>query len=122
MLTQKLAVRAMPTPSVQLCVFCTYMCVVPVALFIARRRSHGDLALTTAGAGWSAASALLAVVAAYSFSFAIQHRPVSQVMSITQCYPILSFVLCWMVLREPVSPLKVVGAVVMVLGCAIMNH
>lgn len=70
---------------------------------------------------WTVVSCLLIVTGALSFSTAVQKAPVSSVVAWTSTYPLLSVLMCWAFLGEPVGTLKAVGMLVVVVGLVLLN-
>jgi drug/metabolite transporter (DMT)-like permease len=91
-------------------------------IFLAMKARNDAMVWNKWGIFWVALGAFVATVANYAFLFAIQNKPVHEVMSFTQLYPILSFALCWLLLGEVFTFQKVIGAILMVAGCIIMNR
>ena len=118
---EKMALRSATPLMVQLISAYVYSFVAPVAL-LAMKWRNDTMEWTRGGIFWVTLGALVATVANYAFLFAIEHKPVHEVMSFTQLYPILSFILCWVCLGEAFTIQKVLGAILMIAGCIIMNR
>jgi uncharacterized membrane protein len=117
---EKLALRNTTPFMVQLISTYVYSALAPV-IYLAMKAKGVEFVWSAWGIIWVTVASLLAVTAGYGFLFAIQNRPVHQVMSFTQLYPILSFFLCWLFLDEQFTIQKIIGALLMVAGCALMN-
>lgn len=55
------------------------------------------------------------------FYVAIKHAPVSQVVPITAAYPVVALALAVMFLREPVTPARVAGVLLVVVGLGLVG-
>jgi uncharacterized membrane protein len=120
-LTQAMASRSMHPMSVQLVNLCVCTAIGPF-FYLWMRASNQQLAFTVSGVLWTLGSTLLAGLAGVSYLFATRHTPTNVVLSYTQTYPALSFVLCWLVLGEAMSIQKAIGAIMIVVGCVVMNR
>lgn len=67
-------------------------------------------------------SALCSAVAAYFYARAVKDADVSSVLSITTCYPAISFILSVVFLGESFSLKKFFGFAIMILGATIINR
>lgn len=119
--TSKLAVRNMSPMLVQLCITYVYSAVAPIA-FLAMKWRGDAIVWTRMGIVWTVMTTALALAANYSFLFAIEARPVHQVMSFTCTYPAVSFLLSWLLLGEAMTLQKAFGAALIVVGCVVMNR
>jgi uncharacterized membrane protein len=119
--TQAFATRAMHPMTVQLTNIC--ICAALGPFFYVWMKSSGQVgSLNLPGVLWTLGSTLLAGIAGIAFLFAVKNRPASEVLSYTQTYPALSFVLCAVVLHEQFTVMKVIGAIMLVAGCVVMNR
>lgn len=118
---EKLALRNATPLMVQLVSTYVYSALAPI-VFLAMKWRSDPMVWNKWGIFWIALGSVIATVANYAFLFAIEAKPVHEVMSFTQLYPILSFVLCWAVLGEAFTIQKVLGAILMIAGCVIMNR
>ena len=120
-LFEKLAVRSMSPLVIQLTSAYIYSAFAPV-MYLAMKAKGVQFDWSGAGIGWTLMAALAATLANYAFLFAIQDRPISEVMSWTQTYPALSFLLCWLFLGESFTTTKLIGAGLLVGGAVLMNR
>lgn len=118
---EKMALRNASPLMVQLISAYVYSLTAPIA-FLAMKWRSDPMVWTRGGIFWVTLGAIIATIANYAFLFAIENKPVHEVMSFTQLYPILSFILCWAVLGEAFTVTKVLGAILMIAGCIIMNR
>lgn len=120
-IAQKMAVKTMPPAMVQLTATYVYSAAVPV-IFLAMKAKGQALVWAPKGIFWASLAPAAALTASLSFLIAASHRPLQQVLSITQLYPLLTYVLCWVFLGESFTGLRLVGAAMMVGGCIVMNQ
>jgi len=118
---EKMALRSATPLMIQLISTYVYSAIAPIAFLTMKWRSD-PMVWNKWGVFWVTVGALVATVANYAFLFAIQAKPVHEVLSFTQLYPILSFVLCWWLLGEAFTVQKAIGAILMVAGCYVMNR
>jgi len=119
--TQALATRYMHPLSVQLTNVCICGALAPI-LYVWMRSNAQVGSFNVPGVLWTLASTVLAGMAGLGFLFATKQRPASEVLSYTQVYPALSFIMCWVTLGETFTLVKVIGAVLLVAGCVVMNQ
>ena len=120
-LFEKLAVRNMSPLLIQLTSAYIYSAFAPI-MYLSMKAKGVPFDWGSPGIFWTLMASLAATLANYAFLFAVQDRPVNEVMAWTQTYPIISFMLCWLVLGETFTLSKVIGAVMLVCGCVIMNR
>jgi drug/metabolite transporter (DMT)-like permease len=120
-LTQAMASRSMHPMSVTLANLCICTVIGPF-LYLWMRASGQQLAFNVPGILWTLGSTLLAGLAGVSYLFATRHTPTNVVLSYTQTYPALSFMLCWLFLGETFTFQRVIGATMIVVGCVVMNR
>jgi drug/metabolite transporter (DMT)-like permease len=118
--TSKLAVRNMSPMLVQLVMLYVYSALAPLA-FLAMKWRNDVFVWTRPGIFWAVVTSCLGLMAIYAFMLALESKPASVVTSYTSTYPAVGFLLCWLALGEEMSLLKVVGAMLLVIGCVIMN-
>lgn len=114
-LFEKLAVRSMSPLLIQLTSAYIYSAFAPV-MYLAMKAGKSSFEWNAMGIFWTLLASLAAILANYAFLFAVENRPVNEVMAYTQTYPALSFLLCWAVLGEAFTFTKVVGIVMLVMG------
>jgi len=118
---EKLALRNTTPMMVALITTYVYSAFAPIA-FMAMKWRGDPMVWNRWGIFWVSMGAIVATVANCAFLFAIEGKPVNQVISFTQLYPVLSFLLCWALLGEAFTTQKVIGAILMIAGCIVMNR
>jgi drug/metabolite transporter (DMT)-like permease len=117
---EKVALRSTTPMMLQLGGTYFYSAMAPVFFLLMKWR--GDpMVWTRWGIFWIVVGGIIATVANCGFLFAIQAWPVHRVLSYTQLYPALSFVMCWLLLGETFTLQKILGAILMLVGCYVMN-
>src|SRR5579871_4891005 len=107
---EKMALRNATPLMVQLISCYVYSFIAPFAFMVMKWRND-TMVWTKGGIFWVSLGAIVASIANYAFLFAIDNKPVHEVLSFTQLYPILSFVMCWLLLGEQFTVQKAIGAV-----------
>lgn len=118
---EKLALRNSTPLMVPLINTYVYSALAPL-IFLGMKARGDEFVWTKWGIIWTTLAALLATLANYAFLFAIESKPVHEVMSWTQTYPIFTFILCWAFLDERFTATKAVGSVLILAGALIMNR
>lgn len=118
---QKLAVKNMSPLLMQLCNAYVYSAFAPL-MYLAMKAHNASFAWSSRGIMWTALATMCGCAAGYAFLFAIQNRPVNQVLPWVQTYPILSFVLCWVFIGETLTTTKAVGMCFLLTGALLMNR
>jgi uncharacterized membrane protein len=119
--TQAMAARSMSPMSVMLANACICTAIAPI-IYVWMRASGQAPSFNVPGALWTLGSVVLAGAAGIGFLFATKFRPANEVLSYTQVYPALSFVMCWLALGESFTVTKVVGAAMLITGGIVMNR
>lgn len=96
-----------------------YSAVAPI-VFLYMKASGKVADWNVPGIAWTAGACLLATIASLSFTTAIQRSQVHLVVGFTSTYPVLTFLLCAIFLGEPVTPVKLLGVVAIVLGTMLL--
>jgi len=118
---QKLALRHTSPAMVQLINAYVYSTFAPI-IYLVMKAKNAPFVWNTWGIVWTTVAASLATLASFAFLFAIQDKPVYQVLSYAELHPILSFILCWVLLGEAFTLQRALGAIMIVAGCIIMNR
>jgi transporter family protein len=116
---EKLAVRHASPMMMQVIGAYAYSAIAPV-IFLYMKGTGQSTSWTVPGIAWTSLACLLATVASFCFQFAIQRSHVHLVVGFTSTYPVLTFLLCWLFLGEPVTWQKLVGIVAIVVGTILM--
>src|SRR5581483_4424840 len=119
-ITSKLAVRNMSPMLVQLVTLYVYSSVAPL-VFLWMKWRGDTFAWTRPGIFWATVTSVLGLIAVYAFMFALEHKPVNVVASLTSVYPGIAFVLAWLLLGEPMTVVRALGGIMIVAGCVLMN-
>jgi uncharacterized membrane protein len=117
----KLAVQGSSPLMVPLTTAYVYSALAPI-MYMTMKAKAVPIAWTTRGVLWTTCATLSALLANYSFLFAVQTRSTTTVVALTQVYPIVTFFLCWTVLGEAFTVTKLVGMVLLVSGAVLMSH
>jgi uncharacterized membrane protein len=120
-LFEKLAINNMSPLTVQLCSAYVYSIFGPI-IYLTMKGTNTPIVWSGWGIIWTTCASAAATVAGYAFLFAIRDKPVNEVIAWTQTYPALSFFLCWLVLGETFSWIKIIGIVLLIAGIIIMNR
>jgi len=94
-----------------------------IAPFLFLYMKHQNLVIdwNPKGVFWSTVTALLSTIAGISFVHAINRVPAHVAIGFTAVYPILSFILCVLVLNEPITLMKYIGIVTVVIGTIFLS-
>lgn len=97
-----------------------YSAVAPV-VFLYMKATNTQSDWNWRGVAWTAGACVLATIASLSFTTAVQRAQVHLVVGFTSVYPVLTFLLCWIFLGEPVTWLKMLGIAAIVLGTVLLS-
>ena len=114
--TTKLALRNVRWPDLILWTTIVYIAIAVVLVLF--DRAHVGLG---AGNGWAALSGVFASGGLIVFYIALGNGPASRVVPITAAYPLVSVVLGVAVLSERVTPVRLAGAVLVVVGVVLLS-
>lgn len=114
------AIKSSDALTVQLISAYVYSAFAPV-FYLYARASSTPITWSIASVGWSTACCLLSVFAGFAFAAALQRATVGTIVSLTSVYPVVTFIFCWLVLGEPVTVLKAMGIVTVVVGTVLVS-
>lgn len=112
---QKLASNSMSPMLIQLTSAYVYSAIAPVMFLVMKARGD-SFNWSTSGILWTTLSSLLATAAGCAYLFAIERMDVHKTIGFTSMYPILTFALCAVVLKEDVTLSKMAGIVLICSG------
>lgn len=115
----KMAVSRIDPLMVQISAYSMHVFLVPVLILSS---NFASLKKDYLGIFLAIFSAVCSAVAAYFYARAVKGSDVSSILSITTCYPALSFLLSVIFLGEPFSANKVFGFAIMILGAIVVNR
>lgn len=118
---QKLAVRSMSPMMVMLAVSYIYSAFAP-AMWLGMKAHDVPMKWSGRGIAWTIAASVCSLTAGYAFLFAINKRPVTEVVPWIQTYPIYTMALGWLVLGETVTTTRVIGSLLIAFGAFLMNR
>ena len=119
--TEKMALRHMPTLSVQATGMAVYMALTPL-MFLFLKTQGVPFVWNLPGLAWTVVTCLLAATAGIGFLYAIQSAPVYLVVGLTSVYPVVTFFLCWVFLGEALTLTKFAGMLTIVFGMWLVNR
>lgn len=115
-ITGNLALRTLHWPDLILWTGIGYITVSLVLLAI------GQTAIRiTTGTGWAVLSGALAISGLVMLYLALGAGPAGKVLAVSAAYPIVTLVLAASFLAEPLTPLRVLGAGLVIAGVAIVS-
>jgi uncharacterized membrane protein len=97
-----------------------YSAIAPVA-FLFMKATNITSDWNWRGVLWTSGACILATIASLSFNTAVQRTHVHLVVGFTSVYPVLSFLLCWIFLGEPVTTVKLLGIAAIVIGTVLLS-
>lgn len=118
---QKLAVRNMSPLLVMMTVAYVYSAFAPM-MWLGMKAHAAPMEWSFWGVVWTILASLCSVSAGYAFLFAIENKPVTQVVPWIQTYPIFTLAVGWLFLGETVTVTRVVGSLLIAFGAFIMNR
>lgn len=80
-----------------------------------------DTKWTVSGIGWTIAAAIATFSGSLAYMYAAQQKEVSSVISLTACYPALTFLIAVLFLNETFTLLKFGGLCLILLGVWVIN-
>jgi len=83
--------------------------------------ARGEVEIGGSGTGWAVATAALAIGGLIALYVALASGDASKVAPIAAAYPIVTVLLAALMLSETVSPLRYAGAIVVVIGVAMVG-
>lgn len=97
-----------------------YSALAPI-LFLYMKATGAPTVWNHQGVAWTVIACILATIASLAFQVAIQREHVHLVVGFTSTYPVLTFLLCALVLGEPVTLRKMFGIVAVVVGTVLLT-
>jgi drug/metabolite transporter (DMT)-like permease len=87
----------------------------PTLYFIAVK-NHVQLNFSLNAFWWAAGAYAVNMIAQLALNKAMVTVPVNVAVSLTSCYPMLTFLFCYMFLHETITLMKVIGMLSIILG------
>lgn len=112
---ERLALRHVSPQSGQILGGLTYI-TITACMYAYFRLTGSPIVFNVWGGFWVMACSILAAVGGLAFAFAMKQAPVHIVTGFTSTSALVAFVLCWLVLNEEITRMKIVGIVLIVLG------
>jgi uncharacterized membrane protein len=112
---ERIALRHVSPQSGQVLGGITYITI--MACMYAYFRATGvPIVFNVWGVLWVMVCSILAAVGGLAFAFAMKRAPVHIVTGFTSTSALVAFFLCWLVLHEEITRMKIIGIVLIVLG------
>lgn len=87
----------------------------PILYFIASK-NHVHMNFSLTALQWAAGAYVINMIAQLALNKAMVDVPVNVTVALTSCYPLLTFLFCYMFLGEAITTMKIVGMLSIVLG------
>jgi len=117
---QKLAIKTMIAPAVQLLSSSVSICVITCYYLISLNSSQ--IHWNSRGMTFAACAAICSTVGSISFVLLLKTKDISSIIGYAACYPLVTFMLAILFLGETFYPQRLIGIIIVLVGIALIGR